>query len=154
MACNNFPQRLLLQAYVTKKEDNFQKTNSPLCCAERRLLSELYRQAKVKGISNHKTSTWIHRKYKNITIIRETSYGLGTSFPCIFCRSSLEKLDMRVTCMVDNKMQCIRISDCKHESKQTTGQMLNTQPLKPCTVQANRDTRRAKQTQNFPNSKK
>lgn len=141
------PQRLSLQAFTKAKGTTVQKSNNPLCCAERRLLTDLYREAKVKGIPSHKVATWIHRKYKNITIVRETSFGLGKSFPCLYCRASLERLDMRVTCVVDASegMQCIRIAHCDYESKLTTGQMLNNQPVKPCVVQANRLTRRAKQ---------
>jgi hypothetical protein len=147
MLYTSLPQRLSLQAYVTKKEGSCQKSNNPLCCAERRLLADLYRQAKVQGVQKHKTALWIHRKYKEITIIRETSYGLGSSFPCLICRASLERLDMRVNCVFEDKLQCVRITECKYESKLTTGQMLNNQPLKPCVVQSNRCTRRSVQTQ-------
>lgn len=139
------PQRLSLHAFTKSKAGTCQKSNNPLCCAERRLLSDLYRRAQTHGIPPHKVSTWIHRKYKNITIIRETAFGLGKSFPCLYCRASLERLDMRVTCVIEDKLECIRISECNHESKLTTGQMLQNQPVKPCVVQAKRQTRRANQ---------
>ena len=141
------PQRLSLQAFTKAKGTTVQKSNNPLCCAERRLLADIYREAKTKGIPSHKVATWIHRKYKNITIVRETSFGLGKSFPCLYCRASLERLDMRITCVVEPSygLQCIRISECEYESKLTTGQMLHHQPVKPCVVQANRLTRRANQ---------
>ena len=147
------PQRLSLQAFTSKKAESCQKSNSPLCCAERRLLSDLYRQAKTKGVQNHKIALWIHRKFKDITILRETSYGLGSSFPCLYCRSSLERLDMRVTCFVENKLQCIRIATCDIESKMTTGQMLQNQPIKPCVVQSNRCTRRVQKVQSYGRKK-
>lgn len=139
------PQRLSLQAFTTANGRICQKSNNPLCCAERRLITDLYRQAKTKGIQNHKIATWIHRKYKNITIVRETVFGLGKSFPCLYCRASLERLDMRVTCVVEDKMECVRIAYCDYESKLTTGQMLKNQPLKPCVVQSCRTTRRVHQ---------
>lgn len=150
---NILPQRLSLQAFTKAKGHYCQKSNNPLCCAERRLLSDLYRQAQSHGIPSHKKSTWIHRKYKHITIIRETSMGLGKSFPCLYCRASLERLDMRVTCVINEEMECVRIAYCEHESKLTTGQMLQNQPIKPCVVQANRLTRRANQkiSYNKPN---
>ena len=138
---NNQPQRCSLQAYT--RGQYFQKQNNPLCCAERRLISDLYRHAQEKKIQNHKIAHWIHRKFKHITIERETSYGPGISFPCLYCRSSLERLDMRVTCFVDNKVQCVRISDTEYISKLTTGQMLKNEPVKPCVVQSCRTTRRA-----------
>ena len=154
MVYSCLPQRLSLQASTVGKEGHCQKSNNPLLCAERRLISELYRQAAMKGIASHKTALWIHRKYKDISIIRETSYGLGSSFPCLYCRASLERLDMRVTCVVEDKLQCVRISDCNIESKLTTGQMLNNQPKKPCTVQSNRRTRRCQKTQTYGKHKK
>lgn len=144
------PRRLSLQAYVNKR-DSCNISNNPLCCAERRLLTELYRKAKKNGIASHKTVSWIHRKFNQITIVRETSYGLGASFPCIFCRSSLERLDMRINCVVDNKLQCIRIAESQYESKYTTGQMLQNQPAKPCIVQSNRCTRRSKKEMKLHN---
>lgn len=138
------PQRLSLQAFA--KGTSCQKSNNPLCCAERRLLTDLYKQAHSHGVPSHKVGAWIHRKFKNITIIRETAFGLGKSFPCIYCRASLERLDMRVTCVVENQLECVRIAYCDYESKMTTGQMLNNQPVKPCVVQSNRLTRRANKT--------
>lgn len=152
---NAFPQRLSLQAFTRTKGQSCQKSNNPLCCAERRLLSDLYKEARNHGIAAHKVSTWIHRKFKHITIIRETSFGLGKSFPCVYCRSSLERLDMRVTCVVETEMECVRIAYCDYESKLTTGQMLQNQPIKPCMVQSNRHTRRANKqfTYNKPGKK-
>jgi hypothetical protein len=154
MVYRDLPQRLSLQASTGKRGDYCQKSNNPLCCAERRLLSELYRQARINGIQKHKTAAWIHRKYKEITIIRETSYGLGASFPCLYCRQSLERLDLRVRCVVEDKLQCVRISECEIESKLTTGQMLQNQPLKPCVVQSNRCTRRSQKVQFYGPKKK
>lgn len=154
MVYSCLPQRLSLQASTLGKEGHCQKSNNPLLCAERRLLNEMYRQAKIKGIASHKISTWIHRKYKDISIIRETSYGLGASFPCLACRASLVKLDFRITCVVNDELQCVRISDCIYESKQTTGQMLKNQPLKPCVVQSNRLTRRSQQILHYGPKKK
>lgn len=132
------PQRLLLTAYT----NGLQVTNNPLCCAERRLISMIFREAEKNGVKKENTVKWIHRKYKNITIERYTSNGIGNSFPCIFCRKSLEMLDMRVTCYVDEEFQCVRIKDSEYKSKYTTGQMLKNQPRKPCVVQSSRLTRR------------
>ena len=132
------PKRLVLKAYTKGLEI----TNNPLCCAERRLLTEIYKKAERKGVKQHNKAKWIHRKYNKITIERETSLGMGNSFPCIYCRNSLEMLDMRVTCYVDNEVKCIRITECAYESKYTTGQLLNNQPRKPCVVKSSRLTRR------------
>lgn len=135
------PQRLLLHAY-TKGQEHNPTTNNPLLCAERRLINDLYRQAQRNGVKANKIPTWIHRKFKNMTIVRETSLGLGNSFPCIYCRSTLEKLDIRVTCFVDDEVRCVRISETCYESKKTTGQILKNQPERTCMAQSSRQTRR------------
>ena len=132
------PNRLILKAYT----NGLEITNNPLCCAERRLLTKIFKQADRKGVKPQNKVRWIHRKYNNITIERYTSQGIGNSFPCVYCRKSLEMLDMRVTCYVDNEVRCIRINECEYESKYTTGQLLNNQPKKPCEVKSSRMTRR------------
>ena len=137
------PDRLTLYAYTKQKGERIEVTNTPLVCAERRLLNTMLRSAVCNGVRKQNMVSWIHRKYKDITIERNTSLGPGTSFPCVFCRRSLEQLDMRVRCTLDNETQCVRISESDVESKYTTGQKLNLQPRKPCVIQSLNFTRRA-----------
>ena len=136
------PERMRLYASTEGKGKYYIKNNDHLCCAERNLLNELYRQASKERIPSYKMGIWINRKYKTIKITRNTINGPGTSFPCKFCRVSLERLDLRVMCVINDESVCIRIKDCEYESKYTTGQMLKSQPVKPCVVQANKCTRR------------
>ena len=137
------PSRLTLHAFAKRKGQIIEATNTPLMCAERRLLHAMLRIAISNGVRRHKIVQWIHRKFKKITIERNTSLGAGTSFPCVYCRRSLELLDMRVKCTWNNEMACVRISESDIESKYTTGQKMNTQPLKPCIIQSLHNTRRA-----------
>jgi len=124
----------------TKKE--LVSLNTAFCCAERRLIDVLMKEAFRHGVRPHEFASWTHRKYNTIKIERQTSIGLGTCFPCVFCRRSLERLDMRVVCMVEGDVRRVRLSDCEIESKLTTGQKLKTQPVKPCVVKSLVFTRR------------
>ena len=76
---------------------------------------------------------------------RKTSYGYGDSFPCLHCRQSLERLDLRVISVYEGNRLKERMTSCDIESKQTLGQMLNRQPKKGCVVLSNHMTRRAHQ---------
>ena len=96
-------------------------------------------------IPRHKVEHWIHRKFKHVTVIRETSYGYGDSFPCQCCRKSLERLDIRVTSVFQGKEISERMTDCKIKSKQTLGQQMKRQPEKGCVVMAGHVTRRTNQ---------
>ena len=137
------PDRLTLHAYAKRKSEHVEASNTPLVCAERRLLNVMLRNALCNGVRRQNIIHWIHRKYKDITIERNTSLGPGTSFPCIYCRRSLELLDMRVRCTWNNELTCVRISESEIASKFTTGQKMNTQPRKPCVIQSLNFTRRA-----------
>ena len=85
-------------------------------------------------------------KYKYIHVIRETSYGYGDSFPCLKCRASLERLDIRVVSHYNGEEITFRMSDCPIESKYTSGQILNRQPHRACIVQSGHSTRRSQKT--------
>ena len=94
-------------------------------------------------------SSYLYRKYKNIHVIRETSYGFGDSFPCEKCRATLERLDLHVISHYKGVETKFRMIECDIKSKKTTGQILNRQPEKPCIAMSNHQTRRAKQIHNF-----
>jgi hypothetical protein len=111
-------------------------------------LTEIYRDADKHGVPNHKKSNWIHRKYKNIHVIRETSYGYGDSFPCVKCRATLERLDLHVTSHYQGVETKFRMIECEIKSKKTTGQILNRQPDKACVALRGHETRRSQQIHN------
>ena len=62
------------------------------CCAERRLLRQLNREASRRGIHSSCLSRWIHRKYGDFIVQRILYNGeYGTSLPCVLCRKTLER---------------------------------------------------------------
>lgn len=66
--------------------------NDCICCAERKMIYQLQRCATKSGISQHKLSVWIHRKYGRMTVWRMRKDGvMGMSLPCILCRKQLDK---------------------------------------------------------------
>lgn len=138
-----FPERLAMHAYTKRKGEIVEVTNSPLCCAERRLIDKMVRHAMCQGVRPHNMVAWIGRKHKDITVERTTTLGQGSSFPCCLCRKTLERLDMRVRCVWNGQPFCARLRDTDIQSKHTLGQALKTQPLKPCVIHSRHPTRRA-----------
>lgn len=105
--------------------------------------------AEQQRIPQHKRAHWIHRKYKHITVERETSYGYGDSFPCLHCRATLERLDLRVNSVYKGEQLSERMICCEIKSIQTLGQKLNSQPKKPCVAISHHTTRRVKKIHNI-----
>lgn len=109
----------------------------------------MYRKAQISQVPQHKIAHWIHRKYKHITITRETSYGLGDSFPCQCCRASLERLDLRVLSIYQGNETNERINNCIIPSKITLGQQMKRQPERGCVVISGHVTRRSSMFHKF-----
>ena len=63
-----------------------------MCCAERRLIKDLEKEALKKGVSPNRFPTWVHRKYGDITIFRMRKDGMvGCSIPCVLCKRAMER---------------------------------------------------------------
>jgi hypothetical protein len=68
------------------------ETNDCLCCAERKVIGKLLREASKNAIPLNKFPTWVHRKYGKIVVWRMLGDGsLGLSYPCILCRNMLDR---------------------------------------------------------------
>lgn len=66
-----------------------------ICCAERRIITNLKREFLKKGYKNHQFAYWFNRKCGTLVIRRETSYGDGISLPCVLCRKMIEKYNFK-----------------------------------------------------------
>ena len=89
----------LIQADNTMKNEANHCRNMNMCCAERRLISKLQRDASKHGVrSGSPTSAWIRRKYGScITVTRVLNNGsFGCSVPCADCRREISQMEMRV----------------------------------------------------------
>lgn len=76
------------------------------CCAERRLLDKVVREAMRHGVSRHSIVTWVRRKYgADVIVWRMLGNGsLGCSVPCVFCRREIVRFDLRVHVVIDNSL--------------------------------------------------
>lgn len=100
------------------------------CCAERRLLEKVVREAYRHGISKPKVVTWVRRKYgADIIVWRFLGDGaLGCATPCVFCRRELVRFDLRVHVVIDSRSTWYHgfmTDDCAPQSKLTCGQARN-----------------------------
>ncbi len=66
-----------------------------ICCAERRIITNLKHEFLKKGYKNHQFASWFNRKCGTLVIRRKTSYGDGISLPCVMCRKLIEKYDIK-----------------------------------------------------------
>jgi hypothetical protein len=70
--------------------------NDCLCCAERKMIRHMLRICCKKGFDVNSFPTWLHRKYGKLVIYRLRRDGvLGVSLPCILCRKTIEKYNIR-----------------------------------------------------------
>ena len=68
------------------------------CCAERRLLAVLERQAHVQGGPRHSIAWFVRRSIGELHIERTTADGAAAiCLPCVLCRKELDKYDIRWT---------------------------------------------------------
>ena len=68
-----------------------------LCCAERKLIRQLFRTCMKSGYRPHQFTDWLHRKYGELVVERKNIYGDAVSLPCVICRKVIEKLEIRWT---------------------------------------------------------
>jgi len=66
-----------------------------LCCAERKMIRQLYREYMKRGQNPHNFTNWLHRKYGEMVVERKTIYGDGISMPCVICRKAIEKREIK-----------------------------------------------------------
>ena len=67
-------------------------TNDCKCCAERRLIKDLEKEATKKGVPHSQFGWWVHRKYGDIVIHRMRKDGvLGCSLPCVLCKKAMDR---------------------------------------------------------------
>ncbi len=59
------------------------------------MIKALKHECLKRGNKIHKFPTWVGRKFGTLVIHRETSYGDGTSLPCVLCRKVIEKHGLR-----------------------------------------------------------
>ena len=84
------PRGRALNGAKNEGVDLLATTNSPSCCAERRLLADLHREACKHGVARHRTAAWM---------VRPRSDGLlGCSVPCVVCRAQLVRHGLRGLC--------------------------------------------------------
>jgi hypothetical protein len=96
--------------------------NNDRCCAERRLISRLDREAIKHGVPASKRAHWIRRKHGSCMVVwRENS---GCSVPCVLCKPSIEALQLTVIVARADGTQFVgRLSDVDAPaSKPTSGQ--------------------------------
>ena len=66
--------------------------NDCICCAERKMIYRLRREASKKGVKGHQIATWIHRVHGNFVIERIRRDGItGISLPCVLCKKAMER---------------------------------------------------------------
>jgi hypothetical protein len=75
-------------------------TNDPKCCAERRLVRDLVRDAARHGMRPCEVVRWVRRKTGNtLTVWRHLGDGtLGNAVPCCLCRDVILQFGFRVHC--------------------------------------------------------
>ena len=86
---------IMVESYMTKKPVKAQ--SNCLCCAERRLIKQLWRECLKRGNKPHQFPSWLNRKYGELIVERKTCYGHGNSLPCVICRKAIEKIGIRWT---------------------------------------------------------
>ena len=80
-------------------------SNLPPNCAERALVAQLERNARIAGAPPHAVGDWIRRKHGALTVSRtvyapDGSLVFGASLPCIMCRRVLEHHGLRWCAML------------------------------------------------------
>ena len=68
-----------------------------ICCAERKLIRQLFRTCMKSGYRPHQFTDWLHRKYGDLVVERKNVHGDAVSLPCVLCRKVIERLDIRWT---------------------------------------------------------
>jgi len=92
------------------------------CCAERRTLAILQRQANREGIRPAQFVHWTYRKFGPLVIQRTRKDGLpGISLPCVICRKAMDRIRLPWTAHVDDKWYKSTDADVP-ESKPTNKQ--------------------------------
>jgi len=59
------------------------------------MIKALKHECLKQGNRIHKFTAWVRRKFGTLVIQRDTSYGNGTSLPCVLCRKVIEKHGLR-----------------------------------------------------------
>jgi len=84
---------IVVESYMSKKPVKTQ--SNCICCAERRLIKQLWWECIKRGNKPHQFTNWIHRKYGELVVERKTCYGHGNSLPCVLCRKAIEKIGLK-----------------------------------------------------------
>lgn len=80
----------IVESYMSKRDIKTQ--SNCICCAERRLIKQLWWECLKRGNKPHQFPSWIRRKYGDLVVERKTCYGHGNSLPCVLCRKAIEKV--------------------------------------------------------------
>jgi len=71
------------------------------CCAERNMIDAYVREARTKGIREHRIVPYVRRQIGCINVLRfDSSANPRCSVPCVLCRKVLIKFDIQVRCIL------------------------------------------------------
>lgn len=84
----------LVESFMKKNPDS-KAQGGHVTCGERRLIKNLFIKCMKSGKRPHQFTEWLHRKYGELIITRDTCYGPGNSLPCVLCRKTIEKSNVK-----------------------------------------------------------